>query len=65
MIQVIFSFLASLLDHKYKVIIYTGNVPYAGTDANVYITLYGSSGQSEEILLHDPTENLGMFETGQ
>jgi len=30
----------------YKVEVYTGDVKYAGTDANVYITLYGVEGDS-------------------
>ncbi len=47
----------------YKVIITTGNMDGAGTDANVYLTLYGTQGTSREIFLDDPDRN--DFERGQ
>jgi hypothetical protein len=43
--------------------VYTGNVFFAGTDANVYITLYGELGQSQEIYLDQQGKNL--FEAGE
>lgn len=50
------------LEKIYIVTVQTGNVRGAGTDANVYITLYGSNGSSEEKRLdNDPTN----FERGK
>ncbi|MGQ9474160.1 MAG: PLAT/LH2 domain-containing protein [Candidatus Caldatribacteriaceae bacterium] len=46
----------------YKVLVTTGNKFGAGTDANVYITLYGKRGTSREILLDNPNRN--DFEQG-
>lgn len=46
----------------YRVLITTGDNFGAGTDANVYITLYGKSGTSREILLDNPNRN--DFEKG-
>ena len=37
---------------KYKVTVYTGNVSGAGTDAMVYITMFGENGESGERILH-------------
>lgn len=47
----------------YKVIITTGNMDGAGTDADVYLTLYGTQGTLREIFLDDPNRN--DFERGQ
>ena len=46
----------------YKVTVITGDVPAAGTDANVYISLYGDQGSSPDNHL-DST--LSSFEKGQ
>lgn len=46
----------------YKILVYTGHKPKAGTDAKVYITLVGDLGESEEILLDQHGKNL--FERG-
>jgi hypothetical protein len=46
----------------YRVAVETGNVWFAGTDANVYITLIGSKGTSEERLLDTPGHD--DFEAG-
>ncbi len=35
---------------EYKIDVYTGKVRNGGTDANVYITLFGESKQSGELL---------------
>ena len=37
--------------YYYDVILYTGNRFGAGTDANVYLTLYGEKGSTEELQL--------------
>lgn len=50
------------LGNKYKVTVYTGNKRGAGTDADVFITLYGDSGESGAIMLDDKKNN---FEAGQ
>jgi hypothetical protein len=39
---------AGLASVTYRITLYTGDVGSAGTDANVYITLYGSQGTSAE-----------------
>ena len=36
---------------SYKILVYTGDERRAGTNANVFITLYGSKGQSSELEL--------------
>lgn len=48
---------------KYKVTVYTGDKPGAGTDANVYITMFGELGDSSERRLMKKTRN--NFERGQ
>ncbi|MFI1162462.1 PLAT/LH2 domain-containing protein [Streptomyces sp. NPDC020801] len=35
----------------YRITVHTGDVDGAGTDANVYITIYGSNGSSDELQL--------------
>jgi lipoxygenase homology domain-containing protein 1 len=49
----------------YRVNVYTGNLSPlagAGTDANVYITMYGDKGSSDELSLDNASNN---FEQGQ
>ncbi|MEJ5230357.1 MAG: PLAT/LH2 domain-containing protein [Pseudothermotoga sp.] len=41
----------------YRIIVTTGDVSGAGTDANVYITIYGEIAATEEIFLDDPGRN--------
>ncbi|CAF3703956.1 unnamed protein product, partial [Rotaria sordida] len=48
--------------NKYKITVYTGKKMGAGTDADVFITLYGDLGQSGAITLDDKKNN---FESGQ
>ncbi|XP_052772283.1 uncharacterized protein LOC128211482 [Mya arenaria] len=45
-----------VLDTKYKITVYTGDKPGAGTDGNVYIILFGENGDSGEKFL-DSKEN--------
>lgn len=47
---------------KYKVTTYTGDKSGAGTDANVYITMFGEFGDSGEKPL---TSSKNNFERGQ
>lgn len=47
---------------EYEVQIFTGNQMNAGTDANVYVTLYGAKGTSARVQLRKSTRN--NFEKG-
>ena len=49
-------------ESKYKVSVYTGNKSGAGTDANVYITLFGENGDSGEKIIDNNKNN---FERGE
>ena len=49
-------------ESKYKVSVYTGDRSGAGTDANVYITLFGENGDSGEKIIDDNKNN---FERGE
>ena len=42
--------------------IYTSQVRWAGTDANIYLVAYGNKGKSDEIWLDNESNN---FESGQ
>ena len=46
----------------YVVKVKTGDIKGAGTDADVFIQLYGPDGKSEEIVLKNQTDN---FERGK
>ncbi|KAM4708199.1 lipoxygenase homology domain-containing protein 1 [Discoglossus pictus] len=46
----------------YEITVVTGDVPNGGTDANIYMTCYGASGSSEEMLLPKCGDR---FERGQ
>jgi hypothetical protein len=48
--------------NKYRVTVYTGNKRGAGTDADVFITLYGKLGESGAMILDDKKNN---FEAGK
>ena len=43
----------------------TGNVSHAGTDANVFLTIYGENGDSGERQLSKSETNRNKFERGQ
>ncbi|XP_078590357.1 lipoxygenase homology domain-containing protein 1-like isoform X3 [Branchiostoma floridae x Branchiostoma japonicum] len=49
---------------KYQCAVYTGDVWNAGTDANVYITVYGERGDTGPRLLHKGKKAI-LFEKGQ
>uniref|UniRef100_A0A3Q3IZ75 PLAT domain-containing protein n=1 Tax=Monopterus albus TaxID=43700 RepID=A0A3Q3IZ75_MONAL len=53
----------SLVPIKYEIIVVTGDEKGAGTDANVFIVIYGSSGDSGRRKLRQKFRNL--FERGQ
>lgn len=44
--------------------VYTGKTSGAGTDANVFINLYGEKHDSGERQLKDSADNMNKFETG-
>lgn len=50
------------LELPWNIWIYTSDIKLAGTDANVYICVYGEKGKSDEILLENKTDN---FEQGK
>ena len=52
----------TLVDNKYRVTVYTGNERGGGTDADVFITLFGPLGESGSIMLDDKKNN---FEKGK
>ena len=47
---------------EYTIEVYTGKQKMAGTDANVFITLFGANGASKKIHLVDPSSNRKCFE---
>lgn len=53
-----------LTENTYEVCVFTGDMLGAGTDANVYINIYGENGDTGERLLRK-SGNLNKFESGQ
>ncbi|XP_005090790.1 lipoxygenase homology domain-containing protein 1 isoform X2 [Aplysia californica] len=47
---------------SYQVTVRTGDVRYAGTDANVYIIIHGKKGKTKKLFMDDTRDN---FERGQ
>jgi hypothetical protein len=50
---------------RYKVAVTTGDRRGAGTDANVFIVVYGKNGQTKEIKLDNPQNNFERSKTDQ
>ena len=51
---------------SYEITVYTGDKRGAGTDAQVYITLFGNQGkQTKKIQLKDSSTNKNPFESKQ
>ena len=50
--------------NTYEVSIFTGDMMGAGTDANVFINIYGENGDTGERYLKN-SDNLNKFERGQ
>lgn len=50
--------------HTYKVSVMTGDVYGAGTDANVFLTVYGDQGDTGERKLRKSETNGNKFERG-
>ncbi|XP_072269601.1 lipoxygenase homology domain-containing protein 1 [Pyxicephalus adspersus] len=51
--------------HTYSISVYTGDIYGAGTDANVFITIYGDLGDTGERKLSKSETNKNKFERGQ
>lgn len=50
--------------NTYEVCVFTGDTQGAGTDANVFINIYGENGDTGERYLKN-SDNLNKFERGQ
>ena len=50
---------------KYNVNVYTGDVRGGGTDANVFLTMFGDKGDSGERKLHQSETHKDKFERKQ
>lgn len=49
---------------RYRVTVCTGELEGAGTDANIYLCLYGDVGDTGERLLYNCRNNTDLFEKG-
>lgn len=56
--------ISSSAAHTYKVSVMTGDVYGAGTDANVFLTIYGDQGDTGERKLRKSETNSNKFERG-
>lgn len=56
--------ISSCAAHTYKVSVMTGDVYGAGTDANVFLTIYGDQGDTGERKLRKSETNSNKFERG-
>jgi len=48
---------------QYQVVVYTGNVPYAGTDGDVWLWVDGTLGRSRWLYLDNPEDNFEQNKT--
>lgn len=51
--------------HTYEVTVFTGDHWAAETDANLYITIFGSQGDTGKRMLYNSTTNQVKYRTGQ
>lgn len=51
--------------HTYKISVFTGDIYGAGTDANVFLNIYGDLGDTGERKLSKSETNFNKFERGQ
>lgn len=51
-----------MTENVWNVWVWTSDMRGAGTDANVFITLYGEKGKADEVQIGNATDN---FEQGQ
>lgn len=59
------SVFSSITAHMYKVSVRTGDMYGAGTDANVFLTIYGDLGDTGERKLAKSETNKNKFERGE
>jgi hypothetical protein len=59
------NFVIYCLVTTYEIIVYTGNVRAAGTDAQVYVTLFGNRGKQTQKLHLKDSNNKNPFEQNQ
>lgn len=60
-----FGFCLLLAATSYHVSVKTGDVRLAGTDANVFIKIFGSSGDTGKLQLKSADNNKNKFERGR
>jgi len=48
---------------QYQVVVYTGNVPYAGTDGDIWLWVDGTWGRSGWLYLDNPEDNFEQNKT--
>jgi len=61
-----YSFCFSFKDVAYNLKFKTGDMPHAGTDANVTLQLFGDKGQTEKIMLRQESgKTLKRFDRGR
>lgn len=53
------------IDCSYNIIVYTGDIFGAGTDASVFLTIYGDLGDAGERKLSKSETNMNKFERAQ
>lgn len=58
-------FCLTFSDKKYVVTVKTGDLSGAGTDANVFLTMFGDKGDSGERKLHSSETHTDKFERNQ
>lgn len=59
-----FIIISPFIAKKYTVNVYTGDVSRAGTDANVFLTIFGDKGDSGERKLVKSETHTDKFERG-
>ncbi len=52
------------LDVPYEIKVYTSNISGAGTDANVFIEIYGIEKTTGQVMLCSKTDRKGKFQQG-
>ena len=61
--KILFHFFPAV--HRYEIHVYTGDVKSAGTDANVFLTMFGENGDTGERPLSKSELHKDKFERGQ
>lgn len=59
------NFVLTIAEVTYIVKVFTGSEFGAGTDANVFLNLYGENGDTGERQLKDSSTNINKFERNQ